>query len=56
VALYQSFTLKSREVVAILVGLGVPHANHGVGAGMPEVTDDLCVLLEMLVQRGPVSR
>jgi hypothetical protein len=56
VALYQGITLKSREVVAVLVGLGVPHAHHSIGAGMPEVTDDLCVLLEMLVQRGPVSR
>jgi len=36
VPLYQSRTLKLRKALAVFVGLGQPHADHSIAAGVPE--------------------
>jgi len=56
VALYKSFTLKTREALASFVGLASPHAEHGIATCLPEAVNHSGVLLEMIIQGGPMSR
>jgi len=53
-ALDECFALKLRKVVATLVGLAPPHANHSIAIGSPETVNQLGVVLEMAIQGGPL--
>jgi hypothetical protein len=55
VALYKSFTLKSREALAIFVALASPHAEYGIATGLPEAIDHPGMASEMTIQGGPIS-
>jgi hypothetical protein len=55
VALDERVTLKLREALSVFVGLGLPHAKHGLGASMPKVVDELGVLVEMIIQGSPLK-
>jgi len=56
VALYKSLTFKTREVLAIFVRLASPHAEHAIPTSRPERVDRPGVVLEMIIQGGPMSR
>lgn len=53
-ALYKSFTLKSREALAIFVGLALPHAEYGIATGLAVAVDHPDVLFEVTIQGGPM--
>ena len=52
-ALYKSFTLKSREALAISVGLASPHAEY-IATGLAVAVDHPDVLFEVTIQGGPM--
>jgi len=43
-----------RKALAVFVRLGLPHPNHGIGAGMPKVIDHFGLSPEVVVQRSPL--
>jgi len=54
VSLYERVTLELRKALAVFVRLGLPHPNHGIGAGVPKVIDDFGLLPKVVVQRSPL--
>jgi hypothetical protein len=45
----RSVTLELRKALPVFVGLPLPHAKHGIRAGLPETIDDLGMVFEMAI-------
>jgi hypothetical protein len=43
------------KTLAILVGLAQPHADHSIAAGVPESVNYFGVMLEVMLQGGPLN-
>jgi hypothetical protein len=48
-SLNESITLELRKMAAALVGLVLPHAQHGIRPSMPETLDELSMVMELAI-------
>ena len=54
-ALYECFTFELRKVLTAFVRLAPPHANHGILTRLPEAVDEPDMVLEVMIQNGPLN-
>jgi hypothetical protein len=53
VAFHERITLELRKRFAGFVGAARPHSDQGGRTNVPEMVDQPCVVLEVILQRGP---